>query len=421
MSTKVACDGRRRGARFPPINNVVDENSENVSAEVSTHLIAAVRGTQPGPTLIVLGSIHGNEPAGTIAARRIVSALEERRPCLKGEIILLAGNTRALSQKVRYIDADLNRLWTTDDLQTTTHGEAQRHLSEHTELQELLIDLESAIARAEQEVFFVDLHTTSAAGKPFATVGDTMRNRAFALNFPVTMVLGLEEQINGTLLEYVNNLGFITMGLEAGQHDDISSVDNHEAAIWIATVAAGNLRSADVPEFEKSRSLLATAGGGSRVVEVRYRHAIARDDNFRMEPGFTNFQCVRRGQTLAHDRRGEITACETGVVMLPLYQTLGDDGFFLGRQVKKFWLDLSASLRRLQVGNYVHLLPGVRRDPGDKNVLSIDTRIARLLPLQIFHLLGFRKLRWTGRHLVVGRRAYDLEGPRRMLTKENDH
>lgn len=393
---------------------------QSAPAVVGGHLIAAIRGTQPGPTLIVLGGIHGNEPAGTLAARRITFALQKRRLCLRGEVILLAGNAHALAQKVRYIDADLNRLWTPGDLRTANADKFQhQHISEHFEQQELLVELESAFARAEQEIFCLDLHTTSAAGKPFATVGDTLRNRAFALNFPVTMVLGLEEQLNGTLLEYVNNLGLITMGLEGGQHEAFSSADNHEAAIWIATVAAGNLRFADVPELEKSRALLASAGGGSRIVEVRYRHAISPGDNFKMEPGFTNFQQVRRGQTLAHDQRGEITARETGMVLLPLYQALGDDGFFLGREVKRFWLNLSASLRRLQVGKYVHLLPGVRRDPCDKNVLSIDTRIARLLPLQIFHLLGFRRLRWTGRHLVVSRRAFDLEGPRRMQVKEN--
>ena len=132
-------------------------------------------------------------------------------------------------------------------------------------------------------------------------------------------------------------------------------------------MAAGNLRREDVPEFDSCRSLLARAAGGRRVVEVRHRHAISPDDNFKMEPGYTNFQSVRRGQTLARDRQGVIVACETGLVLLPLYQTLGDDGFFLGREVKTFWLSLSAWLRRLKIGDYVHLLPGVRRDPLDEN------------------------------------------------------
>jgi hypothetical protein len=378
------------------------------------HVIASIRGSQPGPTLIILGSIHGNEPAGSEATHRVLIQLEKLRSCLRGEVILLAGNTRALVQQVRYLDTDLNRLWTTTNIMTIKSGKSvQPDTSEALEQSELLPELEGAFARARGEIFFVDLHTTSAPGKPFATVGDTLRNRRFALNFPVTIVLGLEEQIDGTLLEYVNNLGVITLGLEAGQHNAASSIDNHEAVIWIAAVATGNLRRQDVPELENHFALLAHAAGGKRVIEVRHRHAISPADEFKMEPGFTNFQRVRRGQLLARDRRGGIMARETGLVLLPLYQTLGDDGFFLGREVRKFWLSLSALLRWLKIGNFVYLLPGVRRDPLDENFLIVNTRIARILPLQIFHLLGLRRRRWVGNHLIVSRRAFDLHGPLR--------
>lgn len=149
-------------------------------------------------------------------------------------------------------------------------------------------------------------------------------------------------------------------------------------------------------------------------MEVGYRHVIAPEDGFQMEPGFRNFQPIRRGQVLAKDRSGKIEARETSLILMPLYQTLGDDGFFLGRDVKQFWLNLSALLRNLKVGHYIHLLPGVRRDPLDENVLIINTRIARILPLQIFHLLGFRRLRWTDKYLVVSRRSYDLTGPTKL-------
>ena len=376
------------------------------------HLIVSIRGNQPGPTLIVLGSIHGNEPAGVLAAQRVVRQLKQRRSTLIGEVVLLAGNTRALERKVRYIDADLNRLWTDENVRLTRTGNPPREqLSELREQRELLGELDSAIARARGEVFFVDLHTTSAEGEPFATVGDTLRNRRFALNFPVTIVLGIEEQLDGPLLEHLNNRGLITMGLEAGQHDAESSIDNHEAVIWIASVAAGNLRREAVAQLDTYRSLLTRAGGGRRVVEVRYRHAISAADQFRMEPGFTNFQAVRRGQVLARDRAGDIRARETGLVLLPLYQALGDDGFFLGREVRKFWLGLSALLRRMAVGDYIHLLPGVQRDQQNENLLLVNTRIARILPLQLFHLLGFRRRRWTGNQLVVSRRAFDFLGP----------
>ena len=144
---------------------------------------------------------------------------------------------------------------------------------------------------------------------------------------------------------------------------------------------------------------------------MRRRHAIAPNDKFVMEPGFENFQPVRRGQVLAQDRHGRITVTETGMVLLPLYQKLGDDGFFLGRRVNRFWLRLSAVLRHLRVGDHVHLLPGVRRHDSDGSAFIVNTRVARILPLQVFHLLGFRKRRWSDDVLIVSRRRYDLAGP----------
>lgn len=288
-------------------------------AKPGAHLIASVRGSLAGPTLLILGGIHGNEPAGVLAANRVVTRIQERRADLRGEVVLFRGNTRALERNVRYIDADLNRQWTDDDVWISESGNGGRpEMSELLEQAELLVALREVVSRARGDVYFVDLHTTSASGKPFATVGDTLRNRRFALSFPVTIVLGLEEQINGTLLESINNLGAITMGFEAGQHEAVTSVDHHEAVIWNATVAAGNFLRQDVAELDNCRSLLKRAGGGRRVVEVRHRHAIMPEDGFQMEPGFRNFQPVQRGQVLARERAGEITACETGLILLPL-------------------------------------------------------------------------------------------------------
>lgn len=388
---------------------------ESQFAKPEAHLIASIRGSLPGPTLIILGGIHGNEPAGVLAADRVRLRMQERSAALRGEVLLLRGNTRALEQRVRYINVDLNRQWTAENVRTPELERGTPEVSELLEQSDLLTVIREVVNRARGEIYFVDLHTTSAHGQPFATVGDTLRNRHFALTFPLTIVLGLEEQIDGTLLEYVNNLGAITMGVEAGQHEAMTSVDHHEAVIWNATASTGNFRREDLPELDQSRSLLKQASGGTKVVEVRHRHAIVPEDRFKMEPGFRNFQTVRRGQVLARDRAGEIKAFETGLILMPLYQALGDDGFFLVREVKRFWLTLSALLRKLKVGHYMHLLPGVCRDPRNENFLIINTRIARILPLQVFHLLGFRRLRWTDKYLVVSRRSYDLVRPTKFV------
>jgi len=91
-------------------------------AKPGEHLIASIRGSLPGPTLLILGGIHGNEPAGVLAADRVLLRIQERRADLRGEVVLLRGNTRALERKVRYIDADLNRQWRADNARTSESG-----------------------------------------------------------------------------------------------------------------------------------------------------------------------------------------------------------------------------------------------------------------------------------------------------------
>ena len=99
------------------------------------------------------------------------------------------------------------------------------------------------------------------------------------------------------------------------------------------------------------------------------------------------------------------------MILMPLYQKLGNDGFFLAREVAPFWLWLSKVLRKSRLADLMHLLPGVKRHPSEKGTVIVNTRVARLYPLQIFHLLGFRKRRQMENQLVVSRRLYDTKSP----------
>jgi len=62
---------------------------------------------EPGPMLIVLGGIHGNEPAGLLALEPLIDGLA----LAAGDFVALSGNRAALAAGVRYIERDLNRGW----------------------------------------------------------------------------------------------------------------------------------------------------------------------------------------------------------------------------------------------------------------------------------------------------------------------
>ena len=376
-------------------------------------ILGRFSGTPAGPTMLVLGGIHGNEPSGVHASRRLLDGLDRVRPSFRGELIALTGNRKALARGCRFIEKDLNRRWTEERvalLEGSAPGGAEA--SEDREQREILEVLEEAIGNARGEIYFLDLHTSSAEGPPFVTIGDTLRQRKFALRLPLPVILGLEEQIDGALLEYMNNRGHITLGVEAGGHDRPGSVDNHEAVLWFALAAAGLLREQEIPDRPRHRRILFEAARDiPRIIEVTHRRRAVPGREFRMEPGFVNFHPVKKGQLLARDRQGDVYAGEDGLILLPLYQGQGDDGFFLCRRIKGFWLRLSTVLRRLRLGSLAHLLPGVRRHPVLPETLVIDTRVARWYPLDMFHLLGFRKRRMVGTTLTVTRRRFDHYPP----------
>jgi len=371
-------------------------------------VIGVWRGIDPGPTLVCAGAVHGNEWSGVLALQRVLATLAERKPRLRGEFIAIAGNLSAMVRDERYLEHDLNRHWLPANIEHARQAPAEDLRSENLEMREMLDTLHAVFDRARGEVYFLDLHTSSADGDPFVCIGDTMRNRDFAEAFCVPVILGLEEQIDGSLLEYVNNLGHVTMGAEAGQHTADTSIDHHEAFIWLALVRSGILQAADVPELDDYRQRLLDASHHLHgFMEVRHRHPIVGADDFRMEEGFVNFQHVQQGQLLAHDRHGEVRAEESGRILLPLYQGLGSDGFFIAREVKTFWLRVSSALRWLRLDRILHWLPGVHRHPDKEETLVIHTDLARWFALEVFHLLGYRKRRSEEGLLVVSRRRFD--------------
>lgn len=363
-------------------------------------------GAEPGPRLICVGGLHGNEPSGVLALRRVLATLEDRRPPFKGQMVAIAGNIKALRAGRRFLVRDLNRGWSPRGMD---RAEGQpKAPAEDGEQAELIALLSTELKGDRADTRVIDLHTTSADSPPFLTLADTLRNRAFARRIGLPLVLGIEEQIDGALLEVINGAGPMTLGIEAGQHDDPESVDHHERTVWMALIAGGHVAEEEVPEARSMRRALRSAWRHiPGVFEVRYRRPVAPSDQFRMRPAYKNFQPVEAGQIVAEDRNGPVAVPEQGRIFLPLYQEQGDDGFFIVRDVNPAWLRVSAGLRRLRVSTLARWLPGIHPARRRGDALIVDRRVARWLTLELFHLLGYRKARVTRGWYVFRRRSHD--------------
>ncbi len=364
-------------------------------------------GAGPGPLLVGLGGIHGNEPGGVTALQRVVEELRAAAPRGRGDFVALAGNLQALARGTRFVERDLNRQWLPERIEHLRGAGAEGGGTEDQQQWELLVTLEDLLRHRRGPAILLDLHTTSGSGPPFAIIADTLRNRQLARKLPLPVVLGLEERVEGTIIDFVNNSGHQGISIEGGSHDDPAAVDHLQAVVRLTLVAAGILHHADLPDHRPHhRRLRGATRDLPRVVELRQRHGVAADDGFTMEPGFASFATVQRGQILAHDRQGPVRAAADGRILLPLYQQLGSDGFFIVRRISRIRLWLATTLRRLRADRWLHLLPGIERVPGQPRTLLVTQRRGQIDVMQILHLLGYRRERRAGGQLALTRRPY---------------
>ncbi|MFN8392057.1 MAG: succinylglutamate desuccinylase/aspartoacylase family protein [Bdellovibrionota bacterium] len=285
-------------------------------------VLVDVRGAHSGPTLLCIAGVHGNEPGGVAAVERVSSELKKDLDNFRGRFVALYGNLPALEEDCRYIDEDLNRIWTDELI-----SEARTETSEQTERSQLLPAISEVLASSDT-VTLLDLHSTSGDGPPFVPYfskdGPTLLGA-----YGVPHVASTSMSIRGTLAAYFGKQGIVSSVVEGGEHYAASTIDALEAIIWLylddARQLSGNL--ANVKHF--GRLLQTMCAGLPKSVAISSEFAIEPTDNFEMLPGFKNFQRVEKDQVIARTAKGEVSVPESGWLLFPLYQPLGNVGFYL--------------------------------------------------------------------------------------------
>ena len=298
-----------------------------------------------GPLLICIAGMHGNEPAG-IKALELMFKMIEVEPLTNpsfefcGRLIGLRGNLKAIEKGERFIETDLNREWTPDNVARIKSTPPDQLQHEDLEVFEILSIVEQEIATYQPDkVVLLDLHTTTAFGGIFTIATDDPESVRIGIELHAPVIKGMLKGISGTTLHYFNNDNFepetVAVCFESGQHDEHLSVNRAIAAITNCMRTIGCVRADDV-ENRHDALLIEYSKDLPKVAELIMCHRISRGDDFKMIPNYKNFQEVKEGELLAYDRRGPIYAEADGRILMPLYQKQGDDGFFLIRAVEAF-------------------------------------------------------------------------------------
>ncbi len=304
-------------------------------AEKLSRVIGLVEGREAGPSVVAIGGMHGNEPAGVEALRQIIENLEAKSRYFKGRFLALRGNISALEQQVRYIDEDMNRIWFPSIIEDIRQKPAREIASsERREIKALLNIIDKFLPeQSSHPVVIADLHSFSAEGSMFAITAPNPKHIHLFSKLHVPLIFGVEKTLRGAALRYYQDRGYITFALEGGQHLNDETIKNNAAAMLAMLDEIGCIDTSDLPAFSRHERYLKEQNKRLPAqVKLVYQHLVEPNDNFKMRPGYENFQRINKGEWLADDKSGKIFAECDGYILMPLYQEQGNDGFFVAQQ-----------------------------------------------------------------------------------------
>ena len=308
-------------------------------------VIAKYTGRERGPLLICLGGVHGNEPAG-VRAIDLVGKMLEVEPITnpdfryQGRFLGVRGNLRALEKGVRFISKDLNRSFTEENLDRVMNGHSDKFDAEDFEIRDIFRLIKSEIEEYQpEEIFVLDLHTTTAAGGIFCIVAEDEESVRLAVELHAPVITGMAKGLRGTTMDFFTTERFGTkttcVVFEAGQHQEPLSANRAIAAIINCMRSVGAVYSEDV-ENRHDHLLIEFSDGLPKVAELIQWYQIDPDDEFVMLPDFKNFENVSKGQTIADDKNGPILSPADGLILMPKYQKQGLDGYFIVKKLEGF-------------------------------------------------------------------------------------
>ena len=280
-------------------------------------------GLRPGPKLIILGAVHGNETCGTEALQRLQREIESGEVCIEQGTLTMVPITNPLAFQLerRHGDRNLNR---------------NMRVSDNPQ------DFEDSICNVlcpmlEQHDVLLDLHSFQAPGIPFALIGAS--NNTGALE-PIALAkqeeglalrLGADRFVEGWLETYAQGVrDSQARGVEAHVDYGVGTTETMRRSGGIAvTLECGQHADDGAPltAYTAIRNTLAHLGMTSDtkpkpVTEpevIRLYQVIDRldpDDCFTRD--WLSFEEIKRGTVIAHRRDGTaLTADQDGWIVFP--------------------------------------------------------------------------------------------------------
>ncbi|HOB66358.1 succinylglutamate desuccinylase/aspartoacylase family protein [Ottowia sp.] len=285
----------------------------------------------PGPSLVVLGAVHGNEVCGAHAVVRTIDALAQGRlQLLRGRLTLVpVANPLAFAQDTREGERNLNRRFLPQPAPQDYEDRITQQLAPLLAQHDVLLDLHSFHTPGEPFAM-VGPRNNSGAREPFARAAEEMA-LARALGAPQVVEGWLDVYDRAALArgavpdddgigtnEYMRSQGGYAVTLECGQHDDPAAIDVAEHALHGALALLGMARVPAPPRFDRP---------AARLDDVVLRQS--PDD--RLVRDWHSFDSVQAGDVVGVRADGTpVRAARDGCVLFPHPEAdVGQEWFYL--------------------------------------------------------------------------------------------
>ena len=268
--------------------------------------IVELKGSLPGLTSMVLAGVHGDEVCGVRALEKLLSELQIEN----GRVFFGYGNPRAIHENVRYVEANLNRMFKT--AQDISDQDGRSYEYARAQFLKTYMDQSGAL---------LDVHASFVPeSRRFVICESNAQDIVSHLPFDL-VVSGFDAIEPGGTDYYMNQRGTIGVCVECGYLGDATSVAIAEEAILAFLAARGHIGRSD--RIHQDLTLRS---------HIRMKRIyLTKTDRFRLQKPFGDFERIAAGQLIAHDGDVDVVAEHDGVILFARNPgSIGEEAFLFG-------------------------------------------------------------------------------------------
>lgn len=270
-----------------------------------------------GPHILILGAVHGNEIAGTVAGKKLINLFETEKLTLKkGKVTIIpVVNELAQQMDTRFVDENLNRVIKFHPKPSSHEQKIANQLISHIDTADILLDLHSTHCEEDEAFAFIDY--------------PTQENLDFLNFIPVQTALAGWPEIykensdidNFSTEEYAHKKNISALTVECGYHKAKKAIQIAEKTIFNTLQHFGVIDSIISSPCDKKIITLTSF--------------IIKEKEGALQKNFKHLDKIAKNDIIATYNTGEkLIAPFDGVIIMPNHEaSIGSEWYYLGKEI----------------------------------------------------------------------------------------